>query len=66
MKKLFGIVHCVAECRDCEWVTQNHKNGQANAARHARAKGHKVSVEVGMNGYYDGRLDSGKEKPDTR
>ena len=55
MKKRFGLVHGVAECRDCGWRTEQYKNAQATAARHAQAHGHKVAVEVTLSGYYDGK-----------
>lgn len=59
MKKSFGVVSVFAECQDCDWRTENHKNGQANAARHARKTGHTVRVETVMVGHYYG---SGSEK----
>ena len=55
MKKSFGKVHTIAECEDCGWTASNYKNAQAIAAKHAKSKGHKVNVEVGIAGYYDGR-----------
>ena len=57
MKKRFGVVHIVAECEDCDWNTQNYKNGQAIAAIHAKSHKHKVHVEVGLSVCYDGRED---------
>jgi len=55
MKKSFGVTHCMAECRDCDWRTESYKNGQAIAALHAIRHGHYVKVEVGIAGCYDGR-----------
>ena len=55
VKKKFGVVHCIAKCQDCEWNSQNYINAQATAAKHAKKYKHKVFVEVGMSGYYDGR-----------
>ena len=49
----FGVVHAIAECETCGWRTDNYKNAQANAARHAKAHGHKVVVEVGTVGTYE-------------
>ena len=63
VEKSFGVVHAIAECEDCEWSSQMYKNAQANAARHAKAKGHRVHVEVGLDGYYDGRTNASKETP---
>jgi len=55
MERAFGKVHTYAECEDCGWTTDNHKNGQGLAAIHAKKKKHKVKVEIGIAGYYDGR-----------
>ena len=55
MEKRLGVVHVIAECEDCDWKTQNHINGQAIAAKHAKGHKHKVHIEIGLNGYYDGR-----------
>jgi hypothetical protein len=62
MERAFGITHGMAECLDCGWSTQQYKNAQATAARHAKAHGHKVSVEIAMSGYYDGRAEREKER----
>jgi len=62
VKRLFGKVHLIAQCRDCKWSTENYKNGQATACIHAKTYKHKVNVEVGIAGYYDGReLDELKD-----
>jgi len=55
MTSRFGVVHAIAECRDCEWSTQSYRSARRMAAQHARRNGHLVAVEVGLNGYYDGR-----------
>ncbi len=55
MKKHFGKTHTLARCLDCDWNTENYKNGQATAAKHAKHYKHKVLVEVGISGYYDNR-----------
>ncbi len=55
MKRAFGVVHVFAKCEDCDWETGSYKNGQAIAAIHAKKYRHKVSVEFGLAGYYDGR-----------
>ncbi len=57
MRKSYGVVHGVASCEGCDWETHCYKNAQANAARHAKAKGHKVCGEVGCGYTYDGRED---------
>lgn len=63
MKKQFGVIHCVAECRNCDWRSENYKNAQACAARHAKAHKHKVTVDMGMCGCYDGTQEDDKNKP---
>lgn len=55
MKRAFGVTHTIVECIDCGWRSESYKNGQAIAARHAKVHAHKVLVEVGLSGYYDGR-----------
>jgi len=55
MKKVFGKTHTIAKCMDCAWYNENYKNGQALAAIHAKKHKHKVQVEIGISGYYDGR-----------
>jgi hypothetical protein len=55
IEKSFGKTHTIAQCEDCDWRTEGYKNGQAIAAIHAKKYGHKVSVEIGITGYYDGR-----------
>lgn len=62
MEKVFGVVHCIAYCLNCKWSADNYKNAQAVAAKHAKHYKHKVSVEVGIGGYYDGRMHTPKEK----
>jgi hypothetical protein len=53
--KKFGKVHTIAQCDDCSWRSENYKNGQALAAKHAKHYKHRVSVEIGIAGEYDGR-----------
>ena len=55
IRKAFGINHCIAECRNCGWRNENYKNAQATAAIHAQKYKHKVVVDIGIGGYYDGR-----------
>lgn len=49
-----GVHHAVATCRDCGWESQDYRTAQANARQHARRKGHRVQVDVGVSYYYDG------------
>lgn len=59
MKRSYGVIHGLAECRDCNWSTASYKNAQALAARHAKAKGHCVKGEVGYAYTYDGSDQEG-------
>lgn len=54
MKHTYNVVHGLAECVTCGWRTESYKNAQANAARHARSKGHLVKGELGVAFTYDG------------
>jgi len=58
MKRYYGCVHAFAECEDCSWTTNSHKNGQAIAAKHAAKHHHKVTGELGITFGYDGRGDA--------
>ena len=53
MKREFGVVHGLCECKTCGWSTQSYKNAQALAAKHAAAYGHEVAGEVGYMYVYD-------------
>ena len=55
MKKEIGVVHVLARCEDCGKEFTNHKNGQANAANHAKIYKHTVHGEVGLAFTYDGK-----------
>jgi len=55
MKKSIWKVHVVATCQDCGMEFQNHVNGQALAAKHAKSKKHTVRGEVGLAFVYDGK-----------
>lgn len=55
MKKGTWLVHIVATCEDCGKEFQNHKNGQALAAKHAKQHRHLVRGEIGLAFEYDGR-----------
>lgn len=55
MTKKIGVVHVKARCQDCEKEFDNHKNGQALAAKHAKKYKHLVSGEIGLAFEYNGR-----------
>jgi len=54
VRRSYGVVHGLAECRDCDWNTESYKNAQALAARHARHYGHRVVGELGIAFEYTG------------
>jgi len=54
MKHEYGVVHGLAECKDCGWKTVSYKNAQAIAAIHAKKYHHKVVGELGISFEYDG------------
>lgn len=56
MKKKTWKVHTIAHCEDCDWGTEDYKNGQGISAIHAKSKKHLVTVEVGLVSKYDGRV----------
>lgn len=62
MKKDFGVVHAIAQCEDCNWRNEQYKNAQATASIHAKKHKHKVHVEIGTSGHYDGRTVKGGKK----
>lgn len=41
------IVHFIAECKDCNWHTEDFITGQKAASEHARKHGHFVIAETG-------------------
>ena len=63
MIKKLGVTNIIAQCKDCDWRAEGYKNGQAIAAIHAKSKKHKVMIEVGLSGFYDGRKVE-DERPD--
>ena len=50
-----------AVCRSCGWTNSNPANLQANAARHAKQKKHKVIYTLKFTGEYDGRKKKNNE-----
>jgi hypothetical protein len=55
MSYTYGVVYGIAECEDCSWGTESHKNCQAIAKIHAKKYGHKVRGELGISFSYDFR-----------
>jgi len=60
-ERRYGVVHGLANCRDCGWETQSYKNAQALAARHALTYGHHVEGEIGISYVYVGEQIRARE-----
>ena len=41
-----GLLHCIAECRECAWREEYYLKAARAASRHVRETGHTVSVRV--------------------
>ena len=64
MKIIMGVVHVVANCRNCSWEDTNYLTAQKSASKHAKYKKHTVSIEVLKAGTYDGKIAAAqKDKP---
>ena len=55
VKQSFKPIHLIADCCDCDWRTEDYKNGKILSAKHARDFKHKVIVEIGESRSFDGR-----------
>jgi len=53
----YGVFHAIVGCQDCGWTTSSYKNAQAIAKIHAKKYGHRVSGELGISFFYDGRSE---------
>lgn len=54
MTYTYGVVHGIAECKNCGWSTHTYKNAQATAKKHAEKYGHFVVGELGISFSYTG------------
>lgn len=43
-----GLVHCIAQCSDCEWTEDAYRTAARAATRHVRQSGHRVAVDQGI------------------
>lgn len=48
MKSQPRIIHCIAQCKDCDWTEDDYKSAARDAADHSRREGHVVRVEQGV------------------
>lgn len=55
MKQAYTVISDTATCEDCGQVFDCITNAQANAARHARKYGHKVTGEKEILYMYNGK-----------
>lgn len=53
-----GLIHAIAECRDCGWGCENYLTAQAEARKHADSKRHLVVIDLGYVFEYDGRKEA--------
>lgn len=54
---MYGVIHAVVHCLDCDWKTFSYKNAQATAKIHAQKYRHRVEGELGIAIMYDGRKE---------
>jgi len=40
-----GLVHCLAQCKECEWSSDSYPKAARSATAHVRQTGHTVGVE---------------------
>lgn len=60
------VVHVVAHCADCNWFTDDIKDGKKLAKRHSVKCKHRVTGEVGIYFIYDGNLlNEAKSRSDS-
>ena len=52
-----GIIHVIANCRDCAWESSDYLTAQHSAAEHAKKRKHVVLVEIAKAGTYDGKKE---------
>lgn len=57
--KRYGIVHCMAQCQECNWEDaifsekcQKPSDVRNEASKHIRQTGHSVHVETGISTSY--------------
>ena len=42
-----GLIHAIAQCRDCDWSEDYYLKAAREATKHVRETGHTVSVDQG-------------------
>ena len=45
------VIHVIAQCKICDWSSEDYVSGEKLALNHHNRTGHKVRVEVGS--FYD-------------
>jgi len=42
------LVHCIAQCKECEWMEDSYLRAARAATKHMRTTGHAVGVDQGI------------------
>lgn len=42
------VIHCIAQCQDCDWSADGFRTAAREASQHVRQTGHVVTVEQGV------------------
>lgn len=50
-----ALIHCIAECADCEWRNESYRHAQKLARNHVKKTGHTVKVDQGFVYELEGR-----------
>ncbi len=60
VKREQGIIHAIAECRDCGWRSEDYQKAREIGRKHAKEFRHCVAVEIGWVILFDAREEKGK------
>lgn len=61
MKKTGGLIHAIAECRQCKWRCENYATAHEEAREHVEATAHHVLIDTGY--CYEYEPEAAKENP---
>lgn len=51
-KEIYGVVHRIAFCDECDWNESWYKDAHIKAREHTKQTGHTTHVESGMHWDY--------------
>jgi len=54
------LVHFIAHCQDCEWLSEDYNKGPQEASKHAAKTGHEIVGEYGYSFEYKRQEEDGK------